>query len=1208
MRMKKLLKFTFFVLFPAALVLVLAFFFLTGSFFLTTVALPFLSSRAGVEITAERVELSVFRSRVRVEKLRVGAEKSPIFQAARAEGGFDWAMLAGGAPKLEDVTLDGAALTLYHTGNGSWNVFPPAAAEMPPDKSATPSKKPRKPFRIDLSRVTVRDSRLRLIFGDPEAGSAFELSGLDFTADRFANGKPFRLEGNGRLRLASSRANHIDAGKAAFVFEAGLGEDLVPGSFRADSRFSGLFGSISGEPFNDGALELAFHGRQGDGRLALEKLTLVQSQGGKVQSEVELSGEVGYQPFEIRADVDIRRLSEEVTSLLFDLGFGFNPGRAVVQYRGDFSYAKRRLAATGTLRADRTGDAIFDLERIALPPLRLEGEYDFAVDLEESSIDLRKFALTLNEKESESASFRLRRPIRYSWREGAESTDQRATFDLECSAFDLKLLRFLIPGDSAFQFDSGYFTSRMQLTLRHNLSSFSLLGSGRINNSSCRWEGRKFELAEILAGLDVEIRRDFHWNLRNLSLALKSRDADLGSANFSGEGELTDLAGKLSGRLERLTPELAAWLFPSLGPFLPEYRKLKLGAAEVGFSVEKPTGDDPVILKQLTARIDRGGQPALELKTGSYRFGNTGENRIGELKLQLTGELPASAFNEYLGGEMRFDAGKVKLSAAGSLAHDFRSAVFSGEVSFDELAAAAYGKDYRDFSAQCAFSCYMPNMRLVEFRTLNFYLRRAGKPALRLECPGSWDLGKESYAGEWAVRYLNEQFLTLLDPSRFSEAQLTGKVQVSARENFGVVKAAAAFDLAKLVLPSSADVFSGSLSLTLERDERRLLLRRLVAGLKQGEEPLFDLEGECRVDLSSPAGAVTAQLAASSIDAPKLLALIPDRAAPPPAAAPEKPRLDFGPRPIDFGCRLSNIRFTPELTAELDTRLRLRADSISTDHLLLQVNNARYDGEFRGINTPRGIAFSTALRGSEPLSLPPLMELIVGSSQAGAAGTLRDLNLTLHFLEDGRPDSWLDTMSGSLAMELRDMVIPNTVTNGPFGKLLLFPIEMAGQLNSLLPEDLAAWKESVISSESLKRQLRTVELAEGRVKLHANDGRVRVDECAFFGDWVSRLAFSGWFDLAGERRLELTSVLTVGGIQTTIPIEGTIEDPEVRLEAVAAGSLGALLKKIKELNLIGTSADPEDPDKLEPVIMIDKLPSAGTIRELQNLFKELWKN
>lgn len=282
----------------------------------------------------------------------------------------------------------------------------------------------------------MRDSRLRLIFGDPEAGSAFELSGLDFTTDRFANGKPFRLEGNGRLRLASSRANHIDAGKAAFVFEAGLGKISCRGASGPTAGSPGCSVRSAGSRSMTARWELAFHGRQGDGRLALEKLTLVQSQGGKVQSEVELSGEVGYQPFEIRADVDIRRLSEEVTSLLFDLGFGFNPGRAVVQYRGDFSYAKRRLAATGTLRADRTGDAIFDLERIALPPLRLEGEYDFAVDLEESSIDLRKFALTLNEKESESASFRLRRPIRYSWREGAESTDQRATFDLECSAFD----------------------------------------------------------------------------------------------------------------------------------------------------------------------------------------------------------------------------------------------------------------------------------------------------------------------------------------------------------------------------------------------------------------------------------------------------------------------------------------------------------------------------------------------------------------------------------------------------------------------------------------------------------------------------------------------------------------------------------------------------------------------------------------------------
>ncbi|MBS1369059.1 MAG: hypothetical protein HPZ91_03785 [Lentisphaeria bacterium] len=1204
--MKKRYKITLLTLLVAALIAVLAFFFLTGSFFLTSAVLPFLSSRAGVEISAERVEWSLFRSRLSVDKLRVGPEEQPYFRAGKAEAHYALSTLAGGALKLSGVRMEQSELTLYHTGDGRWSIFhgsPPVSS--PGGHASGPSK----PFAIDLKDVVFRDSRLRLIFGDPEAGSALELTGLRLTADRFANGRPLRLEAEGDLRLASSRANHIDAGRFRLGFDSKLGAGLAPETFKTSCSFSGLFGSISGEPFNDGALELSFEGSRDPDGVALKKLTLMQSQGGTQQSEVEISGRVRFQPLEIEADIDIRRLSEEVTSLLFDLGFGFNPGRAALQYRGNFSYGKRKLVASGILRADRTGDAIFDLERITLPPLRLDGEYDFAIDLGESSIDLRKFAVTLAEKESEAASFRLQRPIRYSWKERAQSAGQRAVFDLECSAFDLKLLRFLIPGNSAFQFDSGYFTSRMQLTLKHNLSAFSLLGTGRVNGSSCRWNGRKFELAEIIAGLDVELRRDFHWTLRNLSLALKNDDADLGSANFSGEGELTDLAGAFSGRLEGLTPELAVWLCPALEPFLPEYRKLGLGAAEIVFKLEKAAQNEPLLLRRLEAGIDRDGVRALELKAGPYRFGAAGGASPGDLKVQLTGELPVSAMNVYLGPRMRFGSGKVKLSAEGSVAHSFRSAVFSGELAFDELAARAYGRDYRDFSAQCAFSCYMPTMSSIEFRTLNFYLRRLGKPALRLECPGTWDLGRASYSGDWAIRYLNDQFLTLLAPGTVSEAQLTGKMQVVARENFRVLRGSGALDLDKLVMPSQpGKVYTGSFSLMAEKDERRLLLRHITAGLKQGEAQLFDLAGECRADLSSPEGGVTVQLASTAVDAGKLLALFPVRSEGGTRKADEVPRLDFGRRPVDLGCRLQRIRFTPALAVDLDTRIRLRTGSFLTDHLLLQINNARYDGEFHGSNTAKGILFSAALRGSEPLSLPPLMELIVGSSQEGAAGTLREFNLNLRFLEDGRPDSYLETMSGSLAMSFRNLTIPNTVTNGPFGRLLLFPIEMTGQLNSLLPEDIAAWKESVISSESLKKQLKMVRLDEGSVRLHANDGKVRVDECAFFGDWVSRLAFSGTFDLAGERKLDLVSKLTVGGIQTTIPIEGTLDNPLVHLESIATGSLGALLNKVKELKLIGTSADPSDPNKIEPVIMIDKLPSAGTIKELQKLFKGLWKN
>ncbi|WP_294504710.1 hypothetical protein [uncultured Victivallis sp.] len=1199
--MRRRYRRTLWTLLAAALLGIFAFFFLTGSFFLTSVVLPMLSSRWGVEVVADRVELSLFRPRIVLENLRVGPEERPYFRTRRGEARYAFSMLAGKGIKLSEVRMEESELTLYHLGGRRWSVKNPAVTGTKQRR-----KKRKKPFLIDLEDVVFRNSDLRLIFGDPDAGGALELTGLELTADRFANGRRMRLKGKGGMRFSSSRANHIDAGSFTLDFETGLGTNLVPETFNVSCGMAGLFGSISGEPFNDGAIQFAAEGSHDSGGFEFRNLTLTQRQGGSLQSDVVLSGRVRYQPFEMRGDIDIRHLSEEITSLLFDLGFGFNPGRAELQYTGKFAYARRKLSASGMLRANRAGDAIIDLERISLPPLRLDGEYDFEVDLGESLIDLRKFALVVAEREKEVASFRLQRPIRYSWRKREASTGQQAVFDLDCHEFDLKLLKFLIPGDAPFRFDSGRFSSHMQLTLKRNLSAFSLLGTGRISDGGCCWDGRNIVCSEILTDLDMELRRDFHWTLRDLSLSLKNDGVDLGNANFSGEGELSDVAGKLSAQLEGLTPELAVWSFPALEPFLPEYRKLGFGTAKVSFELEKSTQKDPVCLQTLDAGVYRDGRLALRLQAGPYRL--TSSSAGGdELKFQLSGELPLATVNGYLGKEVQVDSGTVKLSAEGSIAPGFRSAIFSGEFLFDDLAARIYGRNYRDFSVQCAFSGYMPAMNYLEMRTLNFYLRRLGKPALRLECPGTWDLERSSYSGEWAIRYLNDQFLSLIFPDAVFDAQLTGKMQVSARDHFRVLRASGAFELDKLILSSRPEeLFTGTLSLMAEKDERRLLLRRISAGVKQKDGLLFDLSGECRADLSAPDGAVTMQIASDGIDAGKLLALIPVRDRERNTNADRVPRLNFGGRPVDFGCRLRKIRLTPSLSADLDTRLRFRGDSLETDHLLLQLNNARFDGEFRGSNTKQGVLFSAALRGDDPLSLPPLMELIEGTSQKGAAGTLRDFNLNLRFLENGRPDSCLETLTGSLSMGFRDLTIPDTVVKGEFARLLLFPIEVVGQFSSLLADDLAAWKESIISTESLTKRLKTIRLDEGIVRLHANEGRVRVDECAFFGDWVSRLAFSGAFDLARGRKLNLTSRLTVGGFQATIPMEGTLDNPFVRFESIAGDSFKTLLTKIRELNLIGTSADPSDPNKVEPVIMIDKLPSAGMIRELQKLFNELW--
>ncbi|MDR0931742.1 MAG: hypothetical protein LBM70_01810 [Victivallales bacterium] len=1223
--MKKPHKIAFITLLTVGLGAILLFFFLTGSFFLTTVVLPFASRQAGVDIAAERVEWSLFRSRLRLNNLCIGSAERPDFVAESAETRYSLWALTGGVLKLSDAKITRAKLVLYHDYDNNRIVVRErnvTALAAPKGRKTTFLKS----LMLDLNRIAFADSSFKLIFGDPDAGSAIELFGIDLFADRFADNQPLRLKAAGNLRLASSRANHIDTGKFQIELDGTPGKSLIPKTFKTKCSFSDLFGVISGVPFNDGAINVAFEGNLESNSLELKNLALTQSQGGTHQSDMTLSGRIGFAPFELQAKVDTCQLSEAVTSLLFDLGFGFNPGRAVVQYNGNFFYGKRKLVAEGMLRVDRTGDAIFDLERISLPPLQLDGQYDFMVDLEDSTIDLKKFAMTLQEKGNESAVFRLRRPIRYSWQTIEQRIADRAVFDLECRAFDLKLLRFLFPGDSEFRFDTGTLSGRMQLTLKHNLSAFSLLGSGRISNGIYRREDRKIALSEIIAGLDAELRRDFHWTLRNLSLALKNHDMDLGNANFSGEGKLTERSGNFSGHIEGLTSELAVLLFPALEPLSLEYRRLKLGTAEVQFKLEKTAKKEPLYLREFTAGIKQDNLCTLELKIDPCQLDGTRMSPQSELKLHLNGEFPISTVNSYLSKPIQFESGKVKVTASGAIAGDRDSAIFSGELAFDELAAKVQDRDIQGISAQCSFSCNMPSKKRIEFRTLNFYLRCFGKPALRLECPGSWDLDRDNYSGEWAIRYLNEQLLNLPVPGMVSEAQLSGYFQVAAGNNFQVLRASGSLNLEKLIVSKyPGTVYSGAFSLMSEKDLRKLAVRHLTANLKQNKERLFDLTGEGQVDLSSPAGAVTVQLASTTINAGKLLSMFSTYAKGETASLnnragdnssdnsnvnPESaiPKLNFGQRPMDIGCHLQDIRFTPKLAVDLDTRIRLQPDSFLTDHLLLQINNARYNGQITGANTAGGILFGVELHGGEVLFLPPLLELIVGNSQQGVDGTLRDLNLKLRFLENGDVDSYLKTMTGSLMMNFRNLEIPGNVTAGPFGRLLLFPVELTGQLNSLLPEELAAWKDSVISSDELKKQLKTIQLDEGSVRLHANAGKVRVNECVFWGDWVSRLAFFGDFDLARGQKLNLTSRLTVGGVQTVIPIEGTLNNPSVRMESIASGSLGELLKKIKELNLIGTSADPSNPNKIEPVILIDKLPSAGTIKELQELFKQLWKN
>ncbi len=1190
---------------PVLLVaLLLAFYFLTGSYFLTEFALPFAGRRLGVELAAERVEWDFFRNSFRVKELRIGPRELPHFTASSAEGVYQLRTLTEKMPAFTRVNLDGAELTLYHIGGGRWDVTP----ERPARKHE--AKRSGKHFRIDLGEVAIQNSRLRLIFGDPDAGSAAELSDLSLKTPRFANDERFQLNGEGKIRLSSSRANHIETGRFKRASDAVLSPALLPEKLTLDAGFDGLFGSVSGEPFNDGALSLHLATSMQDNTLAVDELHFAQSQGGKLQSETKLNGKIGFSPFDFQAGVEKLDLSEEAASLRFDLLFHFTPGRAKIRYHGGISYGNGRFAATGALSADRTGDAIIGLERIELPPLRLEAEHDFEIDMVKMSADLRGFSVRLADRSREVASLKLRNPAKYDWQDGAPAGDRRVPFDLECDNFDLRILRFLLPADPRFQFDTGYFTTRMQLLLRNRFSVVSFLGSGKVEESRCRWKGRTFELAELSVGLDGEIQRSFDFTLRNLSLGFRNeKKLTLGIANFQGEGTLSGSSAKLSGRLEQLTPELAAWLLPGFGPFLPEWRRLGFGVGEMSFSLEKAADGGGISSRSFVAALTRDGKQFLRLSTGEFEFDPATGMPAGEMKFKLTGNLPAEAFNPYLADrKMKVNEGKVKLSVDGSLSRNFGSALVQGDLTFEELGGEAAQRKFRSVSGQCAFNCYLPSTSLLEFRSLNFYVRHAGKPALRLECPGIWEIDAGNYSGDWTIRYLNEQFVSLFAPTLATEVQLSGALRVIGRESFRALQLGGAVELAKWQLPDPAEApFSGRLTFGAEKSTGELTLRRFNLLVKQQERRIVEMEAAGRAEIDHPAGPVNLRVNLPHLDLEKLLIFAPAAEAPAPETAKEvePPRLQWGTHPIDLLCNLDKVSIAPGLVAGLDALVQFRQGSIAADSLRLQLNNARYNGSFKGTNRPGGVFWDIALRGFDTLEMAPLLKVIRDDNKDAGSGTLREFDLALRFLADGKGGQPGENFSGSLTMQGEDFRIANAIESTVFGRLLLLPVDLLAEFGKILPTDFAAWKERILDSRELKQQVRSIRFSRGRLRLKADEGHIKVEECALFGDWVSRLLFSGDFELGGERKLNLVSTVNVNGIQAAIPIRGTLSDPLVEFNATSAETLAELWKKLGELNIIGLSAAPGDGGKAEPVIMIDKIPSAGTIRKLYHLFQKM---
>lgn len=1235
--MRRPVKYTLLGAIPVVLAGIFTGFFLCGSFFLSRVVLPAVSRRAGIEIVADQVNWSCFSSRLEAENLRIGPADAPCFSAGRAAFRYGLPELFGGTLKFSEILVERGEFTLFRVPGG-WSCFRPRAQDNStgktpeePAESAVrrdPETQRKKPLQFDLSQIRIVDSRLMLVYGQTGAGGAFELSNLSGSAPVFRNGELFSAELSGRVKLATSRASQVDDGRMTLVLNSHLNEALFPESLELKCELAGLAGRVGGAELHGGALSLEMKARARGRGVDVEQFHLVQSRNGEPRSVIDLSGAMQWAPFSIRADFTRGTVSPEVLAVCTDLGLGFNPGEATLECRGKFSYGGRRFSSDGMIRLTRTGEAIFGLERIDVPDFRLDVTHRAVVDLNRSEIDLARFSATMTAGGRESASLRLRRPVRYSWLTRADEKRENAEFDLVLDRFDLQLLRFALPGDSPVRGIGGQLSGKVQLLCRHNLSSVGVLGNGRLEKGRGEIGGRRIPADEALFGLDLQLRRNFDFQANSVTLSLQKEAQEIGALACSGKGSLRRGEAELQLRFERLVPELATWFEPACAPFVAIWRRAGVSPADLSAAVAFADGGRSVHIRDGKLTAERAGKPFATLQLNSFSwFPQSGTLNHGpEFSFRCAG--PLSLVNPFLPPERgRVLAGEFQCALTGRLNRQLDGGVIDGECALDGIGLRCGAKEFSGFGVQNRLSLYFPDFNTVEIKTADFYLRRHGRPALRLECPGTFQFQEGRYRGEWQLRYLNEQFLKLFSPTLAREAQLTGKVQVTAQNHFEAFRAAVALECSRWLAATREELpCNGRLLAVFESSPRQWAVRNFQLKFNRAELPLADFTGECRVDRFQEDGPVAVRLSSPRVELGELLKLFSrdgafrssegEEAAPRGDGAPAEtlragarpagrrvPALFFGRRPVDFGCRFEKLRLAPELEATLEGRFRLKEGEARSEYLNFTLNGARFDAEVRASSRPEGIRGELAVRGDDRLACRPLLELLAGVRDDGFEGVLSSLNTRLSWLDDGRENGFLNTLSGYFRMKLRNVVIPNGVANTLFGRLLLLPVDLAGKLSTLMPDELAALPGRIFSASSLQQTLRTIQFSSGDLDLSADHGEVIVRECRFLGDWIDRIGFSGRFQLGSEQKLQLESQLSIGGIPLTLPVRGTLTRPEIDLQRGATAGIGDFIRRIQALKLVDFGTDSDG----EPALLIHDLSPKETLRELRYIFDGLFK-
>ena len=1196
---RKLLKICLITLVSIVVFLLVVFWLITTSGFITGVVLPAVSSAAGMRITADEVDLSLFKSTLRVKNVSVGSLRNPLVKAERFEGGFSLGDLINERFVFNDVLLDKAVINLSKDADGNWTYDTPDSkkkdkaeksnkSEAKVEKSKKTDKEKKKSEKdkifLNLKNIRITNSSLILDSGTENSpGARMELSDLNITLPEFVNNKSAELTLKAGLKIVGNGSINVKHGDWNLKLNVLFDDYMHPQQVKLDSDIDRLDGEINGVRINNSNLTIDIDADGNHEKLNVKKFCIRQAYGKWVKTNIESSSHITFEPFKIKGEIKVAPLSSEIISIVSQFARQVNPGKVGVNWHSNFEISQEMFSAAGKLKLSRKNAAVIHGKKYDLPDLNLRADYDFSFASNDRVLKVKLLDTELQESNKKVLSLKTDHPFTYFLNQKRIVEKQKPQVSLQLRQLDLKLLKLMRLPDKDFTINDGRLEGDIVLALGQQQKM--LFGANiRALQLDFLAGGQRYRNLSLEQKMSGSVSKDMLLSIPKFQLAVNHKQKTIFKFKGTGNADLAKKQVEFSLGMSRFsTREIANLPLPEkqLKSIVPILNKLNPFVFSITSAGNVDLNKNTIAMKPVKCGIFQNEQKVagISIKLHDGKIDKITEHV--DLSLDFS-KLELSQFNR-ISNDNSIKQGYLEGKIVGAAAKGFKSLLMKSSLSINDLQLLRGKQLIKDLLVKLAFTSEIKQSGQMQLQDFVCGVRQNKNLIMGLSGFGNMNPSAGTGKFRLTLDYLNYHFLNIIDPGHFRNGKIKGKLLVDILEDFKITHVQSTLDLLQIDGGALAKPLDGKAVADITLKPNSFVCRNFLLELRRKTNRLVHVSGSTTVPGERSGMPIVVNLQSKIIDIDKIKKLLNTKSETvaetesknnkaekakkkTPEVKTQKPvSFDMGERKYVVNIDLRGIKYNSVLSSQVDGEITAQGKNISIKHLNIFNNKDKLAVNGDLLSTDKGLKYDVKIA-SDSFNLSPFFYTFLNNEFKSMKGTLKEFDFHLKGTGVTAPALW-DNMRGFARSKFVDVKIPNAMSKTMIGKILLLPFETMIEVQKLMPSralsSISKVSQFVVD---FKNNVRIISFEDGKMDIVAENGNILIRDFRFSGKVVRSLNFYGELALGTHPMLDINSRLDISGIVLPVEIDGTVSDPQINYRKTTVSFM-----KSNALNVIDTT-------------------------------------